>query len=418
MLDQKAITEVIEEQIHIKVQEEMELLLKDNSWSTVVEEHLKRFAQDRVAAKFASAEYLPTILKTIDESVKRLFDDGKIDDFIGLVDEHKLNQLVDDKVSPIIDEYIEKQFGDPDWLTKIQSISNHSAMVRAEKELAKLDIDSKISQMIDVKLDNKIKSIEDKATSPQLTILDDIVVNEHEFVTDSITVISDATINKSLTVNDLIIRGRVNTDNSSWSELSNKIKEETVDSVRDDLTDIITNSVLTTVQKKGIQLKDIKIGKEKLIDDGMLSSAITKSSLERVGLLQGLTVIGSTSLNETVTVSRGKLGINTDTPSSALDIWDGEVQITLGKKQKDTGYIGLNRKGTLEIGTDNNAITIDPEGKTKINKLMIGRNNISWSSELPGFSGQKGDIVFNMDPDTNNEIGWQCLGQFLWRKIS
>ena len=127
-----------------------------------------------------------------------MFDDGKIDDFIGLVDEHKLNQLVDDKVSPIIDEYIEKQFGDPDWLTKIQSISNHSAMARAEKELAKLDIDSKISQMIDVKLDNKIKSIEDKATSPQLTILDDIVVNEHEFVTDSITVISDATINLSL----------------------------------------------------------------------------------------------------------------------------------------------------------------------------------------------------------------------------
>ena len=175
MLDQKAITEVIEEQIHIKVQEEMELLLKDNSWSTVVEEHLKRFAQDRVAAKFASAEYLPTILKTIDESVKRLFDDGKIDDFIGLVDEHKLNQLVDDKVSPIIDEYIEKQFGDPDWLTKIQSISNHSAMVRAEKELTKLDIDSKISQMIDVKLDNKIKSID-------VIILDTIYDNSKFFL--------------------------------------------------------------------------------------------------------------------------------------------------------------------------------------------------------------------------------------------
>ena len=417
MLDQIAITEIIEEQIHIKVQEEMELLLKDNSWSSVVEEHLKRFAQDRVAAKFASAEYLPTILNTIDESVKRLFDEGKIDDFIGLVDEQKLNALVDAKVSPVIDEYIEKQFGDPTWLTKIQSISNQSAMARAEKELTKLDIDAKINQLIDTKLGNKIKSIEDQATTPQLTILDDVVINEHEFVTDSITVVSDATIKKSLTVQDLIVRGRVNTDNSSWNELSNKIKQQTVDAVRDDLTDIITDSVLTTVQKKGIQLKDIKVGKDKLIDNGMLATAITKSNLEKLGTLQELTVDGPALLNQTVTVNRGRVGVNTESPSMAVDVWDNEVQITIGEKKQDTGYIGLGRKGTLEIGTNNNAITIDTEGKTKINELMIGRNNISWSNDLPGFAGQKGDIVFNMNPTTSNAIGWQCLGSFSWRKI-
>jgi len=198
MLDQTAITEIIEEQIHIKVQEEMELLLKDNSWSSVVEEHLKRFAQDRVAAKFSSAEYLPTILNTIDESVKRLFDEGKIDDFIGLVDEQKLNALVDAKVSPVIDNYIEKQFGDPVWLNKVQSVSNHAAMARAEKELSKLDIDAKINQLIDLKLGNKINSIEDQATTPQMTIMDDIVINEHEFVTNTLTVVNDATLQKSL----------------------------------------------------------------------------------------------------------------------------------------------------------------------------------------------------------------------------
>ena len=46
---------------------------------------------------------------------------------------------------------------------------------------------------------------------------------------------------------------------------------------------------------------------------------------------------------------------------------------------------------------------------------MIGRNNISWGNEIPGYSGQKGDIVFNMNPTSSNSVGWQCLGKFKWR---
>ena len=417
MLDQVAIVKLIEEQIQLKVQEEMESLLKDNTWSSVVEEHLMRFAQDRVAAKFASAEYLPKILNTIDESVKRLFNDGKIDDFIGLVDEQKLNDLVDVKVTPLIDQYIQKQFGDPVWLNKVQSVSNQAAMARAEKELSKLDIDAKINQLIDPKLGNKINSIEDQATTPQMTIMDDIVINEHEFVTNTLTVVNDATLQKSLIVQDLIVRGRVNTDNTAWHELKQKIAEETVEEVRTNLTNSITSSVLGTVRKKGIQLKDINVDGVKLINDGVLASTITQSNLEKLGTLQELTVVGPTLLNETVTINRGRLGINTETPSMALDVWDDEIQITLGKKKQDTGYIGLGRKGTLEIGTSNTAITIDPEGKTKIDQLMIGRNNIRWESTLPNYAGQKGDIVFNMNPTTANETGWQCLGAFSWRKF-
>ena len=82
-------------------------------------------------------------------------------------------------------------------------------------------------------------------------------------------------------------------------------------------------------------------------------------------------------------------------------------------------------KNSPNIGTRTVTMSSDPRvlpvgkflRKTKINELMIGRNNISWSNEIPGYSGQKGDIVFNMNPTSSNCIGWQCLGKFKWRVI-
>jgi hypothetical protein len=323
------------------------------------------------------------------------------------LDESQITDLLEKAIA----QKLELKFDDDNFLDKVKSVVNQQVSKNVEKMLIDLNVDDIIDHKINVAFTNKYPGIQNNTDQVQLTLMDDTVVVENEFVTKSLNVMD------SITVQDLIVRGRVNTDNPSWSELSNKIRQETVDAVRDDLIDIITDSVLTTVKKTGVELNDIKVGGIDLITDGVLGATITHSNLERVGTLQGLTVTGPASLSETVTVSRGKLGINTETPTSALDIWDGEVQITLGKKKQDTGYIGLSRKGTLEIGTNNSAITIDAEGKTKINELMIGRNNISWGNELPGFAGQKGDIVFNMSPTASNDIGWQCLGQFRWRKI-
>ena len=110
------------------------------------------------------------------------------------------------------------------------------------------------------------------------------------------------------------------------------------------MTSTITESVLSTVTEKGVDVNKIHSNGVVLISNTELGNTIIHSNLERVGALQELSVIGATSLNETVTVSRGKLGINTESPNMALDVWDGEVQITLGKKKQDTGYIGLGRK--------------------------------------------------------------------------
>ena len=325
-------------------------------------------------------------------------------------------EIDDSKVTDLLEKAIDKKitdkFSDDGFLDKVKSVVNQQVAQQVQKLFTDFNVDDIIDDRVDTILNNHYPAIQNKTKQVQLTLMEDTVVNENEFVTKSLNVMGDAV------VNDLIVRGRVNTDNRSWSELSEVIKQKTIKAVETELTATIAESVLSTVTEKGVDVDKIHSNGVDLISNTELGNTITHSSLERVGALEKLTVLGPTTLTDTVTVNNGRVGINTERPNMALDIWDGEVEITLGKRKQDTGYIGLGRKGTLEIGSSSTAITIDDEGKTKINELMIGRNNIAWSSEVPGFEGKKGDIVFNMNPTTSNAIGWQCLGKFKWRPFN
>jgi len=416
MLDQFEIVKLVETEIAKKVELELKTIMADNdTWKEVIEQAVVRYAQDRVNAKFNSSEWAPQLIDAVERSVERMFETGKVKEFSSIVDDKKLINSINSKISEIVtktsEEQIERKFSDHAFLDKIQSVVNQHVSSKLDRFVGTIDVTDKINNRIDQIFDTRLSAIDRKTTQVQLTLMEGTVVNEHEFVTKSLNVMEDAV------VNNLIVKGRVNTDNSSWSELSEVIEKKTIKAVESELTSTITESVLSTVTEKGVDVNKIHSNGVDLISNTELGNTIIHSNLERVGALQELSVIGATSLNETVTVSRGKLGINTESPGMALDIWDNEVQITLGKKKQDTGYIGLGRKGTLEIGSSTTAITIDDEGKTKINELMIGRNNISWGNEVPGYSGQKGDIVFNMNPTSSNCVGWQCLGKFKWRVI-
>ena len=328
------------------------------------------------------------------------------------IDDSKVTELLEDAIT----KKIKDNFKDDDFLKKVTSIINQQISEKIKEKVAEISFASNVYDVIDDRIEKTLKhyypGIQNKTNQVQLTLMEDTVVNENEFVTKSLNVMGDAV------VNDLIVKGRVNTDNRSWSELSDVIQKKTIKAVESELTSSITESVLTTVTEKGLDIKKIHAEGVDLISNTELGKTIIHSNLERVGALEKLTVVGPTTLTDTVTVTQGRVGVNTERPNMALDIWDGEVEITLGKRKEDTGYIGLGRKGTLEIGSSKTAITIDDEGKTKINELMIGRNNIGWSSETPGYEGKKGDIVFNMNPTTSNAIGWQCLGKFKWRPFN
>lgn len=326
---------------------------------------------------------------------------------IGLdLDDSQITEIV----TKAIEEQLEQKFNDGAFLDKIQSVINQHVSSKLDQFVSNFDVTDKINNKIDETFKNRLSSIDQQTTAVQLTLMDDTVVNENEFVTKSLNVIENAVIE------DLVVRGRVNTDNQSWNELKSTIKDSAVEQIQTELTETITDHVLKQA-KKGIDFDSVRIDGIGVVEFGALASTITHSNLQKVGKLSELTVVGTTDLDGSLFVKNNRVGVNTSTPRTALDIWDDDINVSIGKKSKGVAKIQLSA-GQLDIGTNSDAqITIDSDGKVKVKQLMVGRNNISWDKQVPNYAGQKGDIVFNIDPTSDSPLGWQCLGSFRWRVI-
>ena len=149
-----------------------------------------------------------------------------------------------------------------------------------------------------------------------------------------------------------------------------------------------------------------------LVDNDTLSDAIKKTSIEQVGTLTNLQV------GTELTVDNKRIGINTIAPRSALSVWDSEVEIDIGKRSQNTAQIGTPKAHTLTFITNNKEqLKIDADGLVSVDKLRVGRNRISTHSATPGWSGAKGDIVFNYNYKKGEPFAWICLGDFRWQEL-
>ena len=119
-------------------------------------------------------------------------------------------------------------------------------------------------------------------------------------------------------------------------------------------------------------------------------------------------------------VARDRVGINTEAPTASFDLWDEEVQIAIGKRKERTGFIGSNRLQNLQIGVNGKGnITITDKNVVIVENLQIDKNRISWGSEVPGYSGGKGDIVYNTSVGPKNTVfAWVCVGGYNWVALS
>jgi len=326
---------------------------------------------------------------------------------IGLdLDDSQITELV----SKAIEEQIQAKFSDSAFLDKIQSVINQHVSTKLDQFVDSVDITDKINNRVNEVFETRLPSIDQQTTSVQLTLMDDTVVNENDFVTKTLNVVEEAV------VEDLVVRGRVNTDNASWNELKTTIKDSAVEKIQTELTATITDHVLKQTQK-GMDFDSVRIDGIDIVKHGALGATITHSNLQKVGKLSELIVEGFADLDGSLFVKNNRVGVNTSTPKSALDIWDDDVNITVVKLSKGVAKIHLSA-GQLELGTNaDSQLTIDPEGKVKIKELMVGRNNIRFESDIPNYQGQKGDIVFNMNPTSESHTGWQCLGGFRWRQF-
>lgn len=247
--------------------------------------------------------------------------------------------------------------------------------------------------------------IQDQATECRLTIMDQAVVVEN-----------------TLIAKDLQVKGQLDFKGTLAPTLVQHIADQTVAKIEsrynEGTFDQYTNRVMQSIQSNGLAHELVRVGSEKLVNNNELHKSITKSNLQKIGVLKELQVIGETLLDDTVYVSQRRLGLNTTVPESVLDIWDQEIQITAGKRSKDTAFIGSPKNQTMVIGTNGkDQLILTPDGGLTVRQIRMGKIVQSSAPWQPTDNKPLGAIVWNEQPQLGQPIGWVSLGGARWARF-
>ena len=332
-----------------------------------------------------------------------------------------MQRIIDQAVEASINDAVKKLSENPEWIARVDRLISQAVTTRTVAALGSIDINSVVYQRVDENmkkfqtdiLENfSSTGIDDQATTCQLTVMDSTTVVENKLTAAELEVVG------SSVVKDLVVKGSINTDNTSWDGLKNEIVHRAMDQLISQWQDNLVKKIAEDISTNGINLDSIKIDSQQLLQGNRLNSSITESNLQKIGTLNTLSVSGETHLNNTVSVVRGRMGINTQTPEMALSVWDEEVSITAGKYKNQQGYIGTTRDQSLVLGTNRQAqVEIDVDGTVKIKKLRVAQFQIGHSGETPGWSGTKGDFLINSNPGPSKPFAWVCLGAYKWQPL-
>jgi len=422
MLDTAAIEQLVKQQITEQVTEQISVTMGSDEWLASFEQRIIEYVQARVMAKFANAEYLPEINDTVKSSVAELFKRGVVPGIDQYVDIVTIRKTIDSAVEQLVDSSIEVLGKDPVWLTKIEQQINQAVVDRVVRQFGQIDLNPIIKERVDENMAqfqqdilNNFTStgISDQAGSCQLTIIDDAVVVGNQLTTRELTVTNAAVIQ------DLVVTGSVNIDNPSWELLATGISEKTIDRLSNEWKTVLTAQVAEQIRSNGIDFDSVKINGEILVNGNTLAKSITDTNIQSVGALKTLTVDGESIFNnQTLAVLNKRIGVNTISPEMALSVWDEEVSIVIGKNKANEAYIGTNRAQGVVIGVNRQPqIEITSEGLTRIRQLQVGLHRVSHAAQVPGWSGTKGDIVFNSDPNDTPVFAWVCIGGHRWKTL-
>lgn len=254
----------------------------------------------------------------------------------------------------------------------------------------------------DVMLARKIEgtsiSVQGRSTSDSLQVEGSSVLKGQAELHENVTASKNVDVHGKLTVLDgLEVRGDMIIP----------------DTTKDSLVEYMNTRVnLESIIPEG---GSIQIGKRTVLDETTLGGTVISSNLRKVGTLRELEVAGESRLANTIYFSPlGRIGVNTDEPTAPLDIWDEEVQVTVGKNKSRTGWLGTNRDHNLEIGVNRETkVTVTPT-QTIIKNPVLNSRTYTDGTDVPGHDGQLGDIHWNSKPEVGKPVGWICLENSRW----
>jgi hypothetical protein len=407
MLKEDAIEKLVQKEVKQQVEAQVAQAVNDPEWVIDLESEITKFVQDRIVARFSNISTVPDLVATVESSVEKMFKDGFVPNIEHMVDNTLLVQAVDQAIENLVSKTVDQLILDPNWVQKINTQIARETGDRIRKGLKEENVRDILR---DVVLENTSLIHED--LDRELVIDKGLVVIKKHVASETLSTDSDVHVGGALVVDgDIAIKGRISLSNPSFKELSSNIKEEALEELKKDFIDETSKSIQQNIQD-GLNIKNILIRGESLVNDNTLSSAVTKTNIQELGILKSLTV--SNHLH----VENKRVGINTTSPRSALSIWDSEIEIDIGRQSQNVAQIGTTKAQDLSIVTNNKErLKIDKDGLVSVDKLRIGRNRISTAPATPGWSGAKGDIVFNYNYKVGEPFAWICLGDFRWQEI-
>ena len=250
--------------------------------------------------------------------------------------------------------------------------------------------------------------IDDRSTMCQVTVMDQGTVFENTLYAPRIEIRGGAQID-----GDLEIQGRI-VDNAAYQQIVSAAAASARETIESTVLDQHQDRIFERIHTEGIDLSKVSLD-GRLIVDGQKLLNVFYSQLQTVGTLHDLQTDGETLLSQSLYVGNRRVGVNTMNPTVALDIWDDEIEIRIGKQQAGVARIATAKDHTLIIGSnDQDNITVTPDGAVAVQQIRIGNILFGSSPNPPQYTAQRGTIVFNEQPNLGGPIGWVSLGDARW----
>lgn len=255
--------------------------------------------------------------------------------------------------------------------------------------------------------------IDDRSSTVQMTIMDEGVVIENRVVSMGLDVKGTAIFD-----GDVVINGDIPEHSAIYQKLLSNTVGGVRESLNQELFEKFSTIIFNNIRAEGLDLDRITIKGTEVIKGNQLNYGIVDTNIQRLGQLGTLTVLGDARMNDTLYVAKDRIGINTQEPGNALSVWDQEVEIGIGKREREVGWIGTPRNQSLVIGsgTKDNMI-IDKDGSVKVKSFEVDGVRMISVSSPPNFDAPVGVIAWNRAPAHGASIGWVSMGNGAWSRF-
>ena len=379
----------------------------DPQWTAAIEQRAVDMLANKVESRFQRINEDPVLNLAVQSGIKSVFDHGYVPDIARYVGSDRFTQSVDNGIGAAVSDVIANLSLDSTWLARVETMVNQQMHIKVNRYISELQIEQAIQTAVGSALDRWLENnpivrtagIDDQAQQTELTVMDGSVVVEGELAASHLLVTKDAKITGRMTVQDLDIAGSIDTTQPAWNQVGALAAQKALEEMTQEWKQSLITEVTDMIRDRGMDLSQVNVGGQPLLQDGRLSGHVKHSSLETVGMLERLDVQGA--------ITGGAVTVRTQDVAVSMTTLDGT-----------TGWIGTTDKRALTLGTGQQAhIVIEADGTVVMDDLRIGSSRIGFSHQVPGYRGERGDIVFNSEPAPGTAFAWVCLGAFSWQAL-